>query len=111
MISMVSPKLLSEEACNPLLADIRRKACLDEHCADQVTRVQISLILLDFWILVNFEIVGSKMGPKGPGRASKGSGAAFHFICTKLQPEWVHLGPIGAPFCFSISPKNNFGTK
>eukprot|EP00928_Gymnodinium_smaydae_P086872 TRINITY_DN71280_c0_g1_i1.p1 TRINITY_DN71280_c0_g1~~TRINITY_DN71280_c0_g1_i1.p1 ORF type:complete len:452 (+),score=35.34 TRINITY_DN71280_c0_g1_i1:156-1358(+) len=32
----VSPKLLAEEACQPVIADIERGACLDEHCADQV---------------------------------------------------------------------------
>jgi len=32
----VSPKRLAEEACTPLLADIARGACLDEHCADQM---------------------------------------------------------------------------
>ena len=49
------------------------------------------------------------MGPKGPGRASKGSGEAFRFIWTKFQPKWAHLGPIRAPFCFSISPKPILG--
>ena len=49
------------------------------------------------------------MDPKGPGRASKGSGEAFRFIWTKFQPKWAHLGPIRAPFCFSISPKPILG--
>ena len=49
------------------------------------------------------------MGPKGPGRASKGSGEAFRFIWTKFQPKWAHLGPIRAPFSFSISPKPILG--
>ena len=49
------------------------------------------------------------MGPKGPGRASKGSGEAFRFIWTKFQPKWAHLGPIRAPFYFSISPKPILG--
>ena len=67
------------------------------------------LYFLYFWILRIFVIFGPKMGPKGPGRASKGSGAAFRFICTKFQPKWAHLGPIGVPFCFSISQKPMFG--
>ena len=56
-----------------------------------------------------FWIFGPKMGPKGPGRASKGSGEAFRFIWTKFQPKWAHLGPIRAPFYFSISPKPILG--
>lgn len=32
----VSPAALSQEACKPLIANIAREACLDEHCADQV---------------------------------------------------------------------------
>ena len=63
----------------------------------------------DFWILVNFWIFGPKMGPKGPGRASKGSRDRFRFIWTKFQPKWAHLGPNQAPFHFSISPKPILG--
>lgn len=32
----ISPKALAEEACGPLIANIARGSCLDEHCADQV---------------------------------------------------------------------------
>ena len=63
----------------------------------------------DFWILVNFWIFGPKMGPKGPGRASIGSGEGFRFIWTKFQPKWAHLGPNRAPFYFSISQKPILG--
>ena len=59
----------------------------------------------DSWILVNFEIVGPKMGPKGPGRASIGSRDRFRFIWTKFQPKWAHPGPNGALFIFEF-PKN-----
>ena len=67
------------------------------------------VIFFDFSIFLIFLIFGSKMDPKGPGRASKGSGEAFRFIWTKFQPKWAHLGPIRAPFCFSISPKPILG--
>ena len=59
--------------------------------------------------MVNFWIFGPKMGPKGPGRASKGSRDRFRFIWTKFQPKWAHLGPNRAPFCFSISQKPILG--
>ena len=63
----------------------------------------------DFSILVIFWIFGPKMGPKGPGRASKGSRDRFRFIWTKFQPKWAHLRPNRTPFCFSISQKNTLG--
>ena len=66
-------------------------------------------IFFDFLIFLIFWILGPKMDPEGPGRASKGSGEAFRFIWTKFQPKWAHLGPIRAPFCFSISPKPILG--
>ena len=49
------------------------------------------------------------MNPKGPGRASKGSGEAFRFIWTKFQPKWAHPGPIRAPFSSLISQKPILG--
>ena len=63
----------------------------------------------DFWILVNFGIFGPKMGPKGPGRASNGSREGLRFIWTKFQPKWAHLGPNGAPFCFSVAQTSVLG--
>ena len=62
--------------------------------------------LWDFEVLVNFGIFGLKMGTKGAGRASIGSRDGLRFIWNKFQPKWAHLGPNGAPLCFSISQKN-----
>ena len=72
-------------------------------------RVPDFAIFSGFSIFGFFGILGPKMGPKGPGRASNGSGEAFCFIWTKFQPKWAHLAPIRAPFCFSISPKPILG--
>ena len=79
------------------------------HCS--ISNLQGSRFRMFFCFLMLgiFGILGSKMVPKGPGRASKGSGEAFRFIWTKFQPKWAHLGSIQAPFCFLISQRPILG--
>ena len=57
--------------------------------------------VLDFW---DFS-VNKKKCFFGPGRVPEGSGGAFGFIWTKLQPGWSHFGPVGAHFRFPIFRK------
>ena len=67
-------------------------------------------IFWDFLILVIFWICCPKMGPKGPGRASIGSGEGLRFIWTKFQPKWAHLRPNRTLFVFQFS-NNPFWTQ
>ena len=75
-------------------------------CNTRIFKVSDFAIFWDFSI---FGILGPKMGPKGPGRASKGSREGLRFIWTKFQPKWAHLGPNQAPFYFSIPQKPILG--
>ena len=62
-----------------------------------------------FRLFIFFLIFRPKMSPKGPGRASKGSGEALRFIWRKFQPKWPIWGPFGPLFVFQFPKKPILG--
>ena len=70
-----------------------------------ISRVQILLFFLDFWILVNFLIFGPKRAREGPQRVQGRILLHLDQVSAQMGPSWAQSGP----FCFSISQKPILG--